>query len=953
MTERTQGKNPEKTAEDVMTVLRQLLSELHTTALPRIDLDSSLDRDLGLDSMARMELLRRLEKHFQLTLPLEVISEAETTRDLLNGILGAQAAPALQRLERIAAAEIPPAGGYPDDSQTLVEVVEWHLQQHPDRPQVRLEAEAGESRTLTCLELAQGARAVAAGLQSRGLQPGAPVALMLPTGIDYLFAFLGTLFAGGIPVPLYPPLRRDRIESHLNRQLGILANCGAVTLITMAAARPFARLLKGNLPALRELTTVAELSTAPQPYRRPPLLSGTTAFLQYTSGSTGNPKGVILSHANLLANIRALGRAVEVQPDDVIVSWLPLYHDMGLIGTWLTGLYFGIPVTLLSPLDFLSRPQRWLRAIDRYRGTLSAAPNFAYEMCLNKIPAEELAGLDLSSWRGAFNGAEPVSPRTVENFCARFSPYGFRRTAMIPVYGLAECTVGLAFPPMGREPVIDRISRDALTRFGRALPAAEGEEHPLCLVACGRPLDGHELRIVDASGREVTERQEGRVQFRGPSSSSGYYRNPEENRKLFDGDWLNTGDLGYLAGNDLFLTGRSKDLIIVGGRNIYPQELEEAIGALPGIRQGNVVVFGALDVPSGSEKLVIVAETREIETTRRQGLEEEIRKLAVDLLETPPADLILAPPHTILKTSSGKLRRSACRALYEQGRLGKGTALWQQYLRLAITTLASTARRSVAAATGALYAGYLWTIFALAVAAATAVILLLPCPDWNWRPLRAVARTLRRLSGLPLRIEGTEALPPGPCVLVANHASYLDAFVLAAALPLRLRFVAKTELQEGRILGFLLRRIGTEFVARFDRQRGVEDARRIGANARRGGSLLFFAEGTFTDRPGLQAFRLGAFVIAAAEQLPLVPIALRGTRSVLPGDVWRPGYAPISVHIGTPLRRKEAAEDLWGEALELRRAARRFILLHCGEADGLRGGSGGDDSEVPDDASSS
>jgi 1-acyl-sn-glycerol-3-phosphate acyltransferase len=933
----TNQQNSDQTAQCLIELLQDLVAELHPENPPQVTLESRLDRDLGLDSMARMELLGRMEKRFDSLLSEQVLAEAETPHDLLQALLGTAAEKiqaSTDRIEPLAASD----QGEPQHAATLVEVLEWHLHQHPDRPQVQFYVDEGDGESISYRQLWDGASAVAAGLQWQGLEPGSAVAIMLPTSADYLYSFFGILLAGCVPVPLYPPVRRTQLENHLRRQQTILANCEALSLITLKEALPFARVLKGQLSALQGLVTVDELRAQGQDYVRPDISADDTAFLQYTSGSTGNPKGVVLSHANLLANIRALGKAVEVHSDDVIISWLPLYHDMGLIGTWLAGLYFATPVVLLSPLDFLSRPKRWLWAIHRYRGTLSPAPNFAYEICLTKIDDDDLKGLDLSSWRGAFNGAEPVSAHTIERFCKRFAAYGLRPEAMAPVYGLAECTVGLAFPPLGRPPLIDRVSRKALTESGKAVPAKEDEENVLHLVACGRPLEGHEIRIVDAAGRELPERQEGRIQFRGPSASSGYYRNPEETRRLFDGDWLNTGDLGYLAEGDLYLTGRSKDLIIIGGRNIHPQELEAAVGTLSGVRKGNVAVFGSPDPASGSERLVIVAEVREMSAEDKDKLQSHIKSLAVDLLDTPPDDVLLVPPHSVLKTSSGKIRRTSCRDLYERGQLGKDQSAWQQTARLALFAVLARWREGSRTAVDALYAGYLWSLYGLAATLACLIILLAPRHAWNWKALHLIARSVLRLSGLPVRVEGLEHLPRGqPCTLVSNHASYLDAYLLAAVLPLRISFVAKSELRDRPIIGFLLHRIGAEFVERFDPGKSAEDARRIRALAQSGRNLLFFAEGTFTRLPGLRSFRLGAFIIAAESRQPLVPIAISGTRAVLRDGSWFPRRGPIRVQIGEPVQidsePSASSDDSWQLALRLRQLARSFIVRHCGEPD--------------------
>src|SRR3972149_1955125 len=277
-----------------------------------------------------------------------------------------------------------------------------------------------------------------------------------------------------VPVPIYPPVRLSQIEDHMRRHVMILANAGASFLITVPEAKPVALLLRSQLDTLKSVITAGELADSGARPALPEIFANDIAFLQYTSGSTGNPKGVMLTHANLLANIRTMGQVVQANASDVFVSWLPLYHDMGLIGSWLASVYFGFPLVSMSPLAFLARPQRWLWAIHRHRGTLSAAPNFAYELCLRKIDERDLEGLDLSSWRYAFNGAEPVSPDTITGFQRRFAKYGLRPEAVAPVYGLAESTVGRALQPPGRGPVIDRIQREPFMQSGQALPAPDG-----------------------------------------------------------------------------------------------------------------------------------------------------------------------------------------------------------------------------------------------------------------------------------------------------------------------------------------------------------------------------------------------------------------------------------------------------------------------------------------------
>ncbi len=931
----------EETAAILLQMIRDLAVELHPRRRLRrpVTLDSPLGRDLGLDSLARVELLARIEKHFRVTIPERIFADAETPRDLLRAVISASPSSAPAEGTDVRAAEPGEALPAPDAARTLIDVVDWHVRTHPERVHVRFYSDEGEGDVLTYRQLQEGAEALAAGLQSRGLKPGEPVVIMLATGPDYFFSFLGILMAGGIPVPIYPPARRSQIEDHLRRHGAILRNCAAAIMIIIPEAKIFAQVLKSQAENLRHLVTVSDLSSAPGAYQKPGINARDIAFLQYTSGSTGNPKGVILTHSNLLANIRAIGEVVEFSSTDVVVSWLPLYHDMGLIGAWMCSLYYAAMLVLMSPLSFIARPERWLRAVHRYRGTLSAAPNFAYELCLKRLKDEDLRGLDLSSWRVACNGAEPVSPETVERFCDMLGKYGFRRETLLPVYGMAECAVALTFPSLDRGPLIDEIGREAFLRNGDALPAGPDDPNALRFTACGRPLPGHEVRIVDAAGRELPERREGRLQFRGPSTTSGYFRNPEDTGRLFSDGWLNSGDRAYIAGGDVYITGRTKDIIIRAGRNIYPQELEEAVGGIPGIRKGNIAVFGCIDPGSGTENLVVLAETPEDDPDKREVLRSEINALSMDLTGTPADDIVLTPPGTILKTSSGKIRRTANRELYEQNRIGRGAgAVWRQVARVALSGWLPELRRMRRAAAAGLYAAYCWVLFGWTAPVAWLAVVGMPRAGWRWPFMRGVARFLAGAAFIPLHVSGQENLPQGrPCIIVSNHASYLDSFALVAAVPLEWSFVAKGELAGRWINRLFLERIQTEFVERFDKQKGIEDARHIARAAREGRSLLFFAEGTFTRMPGLLPFHMGAFIAAAEAGVPVVPVAIRGTRSILLDSTWFPRRGAITVTIGKPIEpdqaKGEPSAELWASALKLRDGAREHILRFCGEPD--------------------
>ena len=927
---------PASTAEpsaQLLSIVDRLVAEVRPGTRSPARLDIALDKDLGLDSLARVELLARIEQAFAVRLPDDLLGSAETPRDLLRAVAAGTPAGAGDALDQSQwEAPVPVEEGNPDHAATLVEVLQWHARRHPERPHVLFQRSATDTDSFSYGQLLATAREVAAGLRGIGVAPGQCVALMLPTGLEFFQSFYGILLAGAVPVPIYPPTRPGQIEDHLRRQAGILQNCEAVALISFDAARLVARILSGLVPSLREVTTPEELrdagrSVAPAEDHRGH--AGEIAFIQYTSGSTGNPKGVTLDHGNLLANIRAWGQAVALTPADVVVSWLPLYHDMGLIGAWLGSLYHACPLVLMSPLDFLARPERWLWAIHQHRGTVTAAPNFAFELCLRHLDPARLLGLDLSSWRYAANGAEQVAAETLARFTAAFHPYGFRAEALAPVYGLAECSVGLAVSPPGRGPLIDRVRREALAA-GSALPAAPDDINALQLVACGLPLPGHEVRIVDDAGRELPPRRVGRLEFRGPSATRGYYRNAEASEKLIRDGWLDSGDLAYLADGDIFITGRIKDMIIRGGRNLYPYELEEAVGGIPGVRRGCVAVFGVPVAGQGTEKLVVVAETRETRAAAREELVRRINGLAVDLLGTPPDDVVLAPLHVVLKTSSGKIRRAATREIYcGEGFSGGGRALWLQVVRLSLAGFWQGAVAAVRRGGELLYGAYAWSIYGLLVPPAAAGILLLPDPVLRWRFVHAIARLCVRLCGIRLQVDGLEHLPRQAGVLVANHASYVDSIVLAAALPQPVAFVAKQELAAHPFAGPLLRRLGAAFVERFDARQGVDDVRRLAGIA---GTrpMFFFAEGTFTRQKGLRPFRLGAFQIAVQNGLAVTPVVLAGTREVLRDESWLPRRGAVRVGIGEAIA---PVGEGWAAALQLRDATRAAILRECGEPD--------------------
>ena len=528
------------TRERVLQIVRVLLEELGSQGvIPMLTASSLLDRDLGLGSLERVELLSRLEEEFGVRVPDQVGADANTPDQLSDALLQAPGAKSVDdessSILRASpnAARRSPSSTHQDESgegifasQTLIDVLRYRARHDAERTHLLISEETanGVERnvTLTFGELYAAAERCAAELARRGVPAGGRVSLMLPTSRAFFVSYAGILLAGAIPVPIYPPFRADRIEEYAARQSAILNNAEVCLLLTFRRAEAVARLLEPRVKSLvgvvdaERLLEAADKAPPPPPGALPAHLTGTRArrssdiaLLQYTSGSTGDPKGVTLTHANLLANMRAIGTATQMGANDVGVSWLPLYHDMGLIGAWLTLLHFGVPLTVMSPLAFLTRPERWLWAFHKHRGTIAAAPNFAYELCVRKIADKDIEGLDLSSWRVAMNGAEPVNPETMQRFTERFAKYGFRNETHLPVYGLAESSLAVTVPPLNRGPKIDRVDRETFTTQGRAVQANAETNTAISFVSSGGSLPEHEILLVDSQGTEVPERTEG------------------------------------------------------------------------------------------------------------------------------------------------------------------------------------------------------------------------------------------------------------------------------------------------------------------------------------------------------------------------------------------------------------------------------------------------------------
>jgi fatty-acyl-CoA synthase len=963
-----------------MASVRQLLVELGSARgieeFTARGAQANLERELGLGSLERVELMLRLGDTCGVRLPDSTVAEADTVQDLIDAIVREENRATGNGADASAAVAATPAtvatspAIRPDieqqicSAESLTEVLRLRGLAEPDRVHVQIYEEDEQLRTITFGELYERASAVAADLRERGLEPGQTVAIMLPTCADFFFTFAGVLFAGGIPVPIYPPFRADRIAEYATRQSNILRNAEARFLITWRQAENLAKLLQPRVPTLREVLNVQKLGIAPaaansatrdakepsdaaKHWRAVEHLShharaDEIAFLQYTSGSTGDPKGVVLTHGNLLANIRSIISGVHVQASDVCVSWLPLYHDMGLIGAWFVPIFNGVRLVVMSPLAFLSRPERWLRAIQRHRATISPAPNFAYELCVRKIADKDLQGLDLSSWRAAINGAEPVRAETLERFATRFAPYGFRRDALMAVYGLAEGSLAVSVPQMGAGYKVDRIDRTRFESEGRAVPVtdANGDATALEFVNAGTPLPSVEVRIVDADGRELGERRQGRLWFRGPAATSGYYHNEAATRELLrEENWLDSGDLAYAADGDLYITGRAKDMIIKAGRNLYPHEVEEIAGRVPGVRTGCVVAFGAPDERTGTERLVVAAEVRDAASAKR--IEGEISSAVTDAMGMPPDVIALLPPQSIPKTSSGKLRRSETRRLFLEGKLGKKQqAPWVQIATLAARGALPRAWHGLQAAAKSslefVYGVYALTALSVVLIPLWAVVGLTRDRKRAARLARTGARMMLAAARVPVDVEGGEILAErartGPWIFAPNHSSYLDILVILGFLPAEVRFVSKGEIREMPFISTIAKRSGQFAFNRADPHARIRQAEEVNAALQNGESVVIFPEGTFTQMAGIRPFQLGAFKAAVDMQRPICPVSVRGARQVLRDKTILPRLGRVTLTFSPPIVPGPAAGSDWHEIVRLRDATREAIARNSGEA---------------------
>jgi fatty-acyl-CoA synthase len=536
----------------------------------------------------------------------------------------------------------------------------------------------GTERLVTFQEIASEAERRAAHLARLGLRKGDRLALVVPDGDEFVLSFLGAVLAGVVPVPIYPQLSFKNVEGYHDTVAHIAKASGAAMLLTTETTRPYVDPIAPRVDTLRSIVTVSDLAgdaSAPTVDLGP----ADVGFLQFTSGSTSRPKGVVVTHGNLAANSAAfmLHGLRRDERFDKGVSWLPLFHDMGLIGFVVGPLFTHVPCVFLPTASFVRAPRIWVDKIHEHRGTITYAPSFAYALTAKRLKDKDVEGLDLSCLRVAGCGAEPIRARALHDFATRLTPAGFDARAFLPSYGMAEATLAVTFVPLGIGLRSDHVDQDALTLGdARAKAAGEGARE---VVDCGTSFPGHDVAIIDEAGTPVGDRRVGQIVVRGPSVTQGYFQDRELTGQTFKAlplladapgqparPWLHTGDLGYTVDGSLYVCGRIKEIIIVRGRNYYPNDIEWAVGELPSVRRGNVVAFG-VDV-LGEEQLVLCCEGASGDAA---AIQEAARACVSARLGLTPHEVVVSPPGTLPRTSSGKAQRNKTRQMYLDGTLAR------------------------------------------------------------------------------------------------------------------------------------------------------------------------------------------------------------------------------------------------------------------------------------------
>ena len=554
-------------------------------------------------------------------------------------------------------------------------------------------ADESEERR-TWAEIHANALRRAAALRAEGLEPGDVVVIVLDTSFEFVETFYGVLLAGGTPAPAYPPVAMARLASYVELLRHIVRSTSARLIVTDARIGAAIGAVATER-SLRAILDASELCADPFEGTFGDPSPDAPGMIQCTSGSTSKPKPVVLLHSNLLANVSGLHQRYRVGASDVLVSWLPLYHDLGLIGAFLGSVIAASELVLLSPATFLMDTGAWWRAIDRHRGTITAAPNFAYGLSAKRLDDEEIAALDLSCVKACVSGAEPVQPDTIEAFLDRMAAAGLARETFCAAYGLAECCVGVSGVSPDRGLGVDRVEARAFHEDGRAVPTDAPDA--LRFVSVGRPFDGTRVSVRDPNGRHLPERHVGEIWVAGPSVMAGYLDDPEATSRVLWGGALRTGDLGYVAGGELFIAGRKKHMLIVRGKNYYAEAIEAVVERVDGVRRGNAVAFGAYDERRATDLLHVAVETRLRDAEARATLERAIAEAVSDEIGLAPASVTLLAPNSLPKTSSGKKQRVECKEMVlsgkSPGRIDRARAQMAGVVTLVRGSIAATEKK--------------------------------------------------------------------------------------------------------------------------------------------------------------------------------------------------------------------------------------------------------------------
>ncbi|MCP4132864.1 MAG: fatty acyl-AMP ligase [bacterium] len=554
---------------------------------------------------------------------------------------------------------------YQKDFPSISDAMLHYSRELPDRVCAYFRTNDDEEFVYTYSDIIKRSTALAYALKEKGLEQGDRVVVVLPTCPEFIFCFFGILLAGGIVVQAAPPLGFRDLKHYVDRLSHMIEDCGARFFISRHADFPS---FEKEFPEYEGECAFLDISDFDFNRERTisyvPPSPDDICFIQYTSGSTGTPKGVPISHENIKSNLESIGAGLESEHDDICISWLPLYHDMGLIGGMLTPLYHNFPIIFFPPEAFIYQPIRWFRYITEYKASICLGNNFSYNYCLKKIKDKDLEGIDLSSLRTAFNGSEPINPQVLKKFHERFAKAGYAESAMFPCYGLAEATLAVTFAALWEPPKVLRLNRDSLHNGDRVVLAREDDEYAMEIVSVGKALHDMDVKICDSNNEPKKESTIGEIYIKGSAVMKGYYNQNKNNTgDTFHQGWLKTGDLGFIHNEELYITGRMKELIIIRGSNYYPADIEHVVKQVEGVDR-EAAAFSYIDPGTGSENLALVFESKTNDQDRLKTIQKKIRQEVLDHFGILPHKVIPASPGDIPKTANGKLRRNHCKDLF-------------------------------------------------------------------------------------------------------------------------------------------------------------------------------------------------------------------------------------------------------------------------------------------------